>query len=220
MFSGTRQVLFRFGKEEGSRRRQSWTEGREGDRQARFGVFQAVAGETQETPRRSASQVQEIRLKTLEQNSERSLYYVWWSARAMRIDVGARLRAERKARNLSQADLERRTGLARCRISWLENGRAIPTLETLEKLSNALEISLCGLLCESGEQEQSGDSAAKMTVRSRRKKRSKEVRLLGEFREHFVRMSEEDQDLLLVIARKIASREYGRVRLESEGRTT
>jgi len=60
----------------------------------------------------------------------------------MRTNIGARLRAERKARNLSQADLEGRTGIPRCRISWLENGRAIPTIETLEKISDALGIPL------------------------------------------------------------------------------
>jgi transcriptional regulator with XRE-family HTH domain len=60
----------------------------------------------------------------------------------MRINVGARIRAERKARNLSQADLERRTGFPRCRISYLEHGRAVPTIETLEKISDALEIPL------------------------------------------------------------------------------
>src|SRR5258708_10840644 len=64
----------------------------------------------------------------------------------MRIDVAARIRAERKAQNLSQADLEQRTGLPRCRISYLENGRAVPTIETLERLSDALEIPLHQLL--------------------------------------------------------------------------
>src|SRR6266446_4847649 len=72
------------------------------------------------------------------------LNYLIWGT--MRTNVGARLRAERKARNLSQADLERRTGIPRCRISWLEHGRAVPTIETLEKISDALEIPVYRLL--------------------------------------------------------------------------
>jgi len=69
----------------------------------------------------------------------------------MRIKVGARIRAERKAKNYSQADLERRCGLPRCRISWLEHGRAIPTLETLERIADGLGIPVYRLLVEDKE---------------------------------------------------------------------
>ena len=62
----------------------------------------------------------------------------------MRVNVGKRICAERKAKKLSQADLERRCGLARCRISWLEHGRAVPTIETLERISDALEFPSIG----------------------------------------------------------------------------
>jgi len=75
----------------------------------------------------------------------------------VRINVGARLWAERKARNLSQADIERRTGFPRCRISWLENGRAIPTIERLEKISDALEIPVYRLLYD-GDEIHAGDN--------------------------------------------------------------
>ena len=66
----------------------------------------------------------------------------------MRINIGARIRAERKAKNLSQADLERQCGLPRCRISWLEHGKAVPTLETLEKIADGLGIPVYRLLME------------------------------------------------------------------------
>jgi transcriptional regulator with XRE-family HTH domain len=125
----------------------------------------------------------------------------------MRINVGARLRAERRARNLSQADLERRTGLARCRISWLEHGRAVPTIETLEKIADALEIPVYRLLYD-------GDDAAQAMQRSgeaaangnRRRSRKNEVQMLRELREQVSRMREDDRRLLLFIARKMAGR--------------
>ena len=60
----------------------------------------------------------------------------------------ARIRAERKAKNYSQADLERRCGLPRCRISWLGHGKAVPTLETLEKIADGLGIPVHVLLME------------------------------------------------------------------------
>jgi len=139
----------------------------------------------------------------------------------MRINVGARLRTERKSRNFSQADLERRTGLPRCRISWLENGRAIPTLETLEKISDALEIPVYRLLCEDEGRPQTKDLSAEVATNgNRRRNRKREVRLLGEFRKHFSRMSKEDQDLILVIARKITHRMSGRTAVGVEVRTT
>lgn len=68
----------------------------------------------------------------------------------MRINIGARIRAERKAKNYSQADLEKRSGLPRCRISWPEHGRAIPTLETLDRIAGALDIPAHRLLLEDG----------------------------------------------------------------------
>ena len=74
----------------------------------------------------------------------------------MRVKVGARIRAERKAKNFSQADLERRCGLPRCRISWLEHGKAVPTLETLEKIADGLGIPMYVLLMEEGEGQTQG----------------------------------------------------------------
>jgi transcriptional regulator with XRE-family HTH domain len=56
--------------------------------------------------------------------------------------VGDRLRVLREAKKMSQGDIEARTGLLRCHISRVENGHAVPSIETLEKLARALEIPL------------------------------------------------------------------------------
>ena len=53
-----------------------------------------------------------------------------------------RLRAIREAKNLSQGDIEERTGLLRPYISRVENGHTVPSIETLEKLARALEVPL------------------------------------------------------------------------------
>lgn len=125
----------------------------------------------------------------------------------MRINIGARISAERKGKNLSQADLERRSGLARCRISWLENGRAVPTIETLEKISDALEIPVYRLLYDSDEPAQVAKASSKIATNgSNRRSRKDEVRFLRELREQVRRMREDDQHLLLFIARKMAGR--------------
>jgi transcriptional regulator with XRE-family HTH domain len=54
-------------------------------------------------------------------------------------------------RRTKQNKLERRCGLAHCRISWLEQGRAVPTLKTLERIADALEIPIHRLLLQDQE---------------------------------------------------------------------
>jgi transcriptional regulator with XRE-family HTH domain len=53
-----------------------------------------------------------------------------------------RLRELRESKNLSQGDIEKRTGLLRCYISRVENGHTVPAVETLEKFARALEVPL------------------------------------------------------------------------------
>lgn len=53
-----------------------------------------------------------------------------------------RLRFIREHKNLTQGDIEARTGLKRSYVSRLEHGRTIPSLATLEKFALALEVPL------------------------------------------------------------------------------
>src|SRR4051812_41372805 len=65
--------------------------------------------------------------------------------------IGERLRALREEKNLSQGDIEKRTGLLRCYISRVENGHTVPAVETLEKLARALEVPLYQLFYDGEE---------------------------------------------------------------------
>src|ERR1700691_4914160 len=56
--------------------------------------------------------------------------------------ISERLKRLREAQNLSQGDIQERTGLFRCYLSRLENGRTVPSIETLEKLARALDVPL------------------------------------------------------------------------------
>ncbi len=62
--------------------------------------------------------------------------------------IAERIRQFRESKNLSQGDIEERTGLLRCYISRVENGHTVPSLETLEKLARALEVPLYQLFYE------------------------------------------------------------------------
>ncbi len=56
--------------------------------------------------------------------------------------ISDRLRTIREQKDLSQGDIEERTGLKRCYVSRVENGHTVPSIETLEKLARALEVPL------------------------------------------------------------------------------
>jgi transcriptional regulator with XRE-family HTH domain len=56
--------------------------------------------------------------------------------------IGERLKALRKQKNMSQGDIEKRTGLLRCYISLAENGHSVPAIETLEKIARAMDVPL------------------------------------------------------------------------------
>lgn len=53
-----------------------------------------------------------------------------------------RLKRFRAAKQLSQGDIEKRSGLRRCYISRVENGITVPSIKNLQKISNALEIPM------------------------------------------------------------------------------
>src|SRR5713101_2834375 len=59
-----------------------------------------------------------------------------------RVNIGEVIRTYRGQRGLSQGDIERRTGLLRCYLSRVENGHTVPSLETLAKIAEAMDISL------------------------------------------------------------------------------
>jgi transcriptional regulator with XRE-family HTH domain len=64
------------------------------------------------------------------------------------MDVGDRLKLLRELKGLSQGEIEERSGLFRCYISRVENGHAVPVVETLEKFADALDVPLYQLLYE------------------------------------------------------------------------
>jgi transcriptional regulator with XRE-family HTH domain len=66
------------------------------------------------------------------------------------MEIGRRLRELRESRNLSQGDIEVRTGLLRCYTSRVENGHTAPSVDTTEKYANALGIPLFAFFPNAG----------------------------------------------------------------------
>jgi len=73
-----------------------------------------------------------------------------------------RLRATRKARGLSQADLAERTGLQPSAVSHFEMGRRVPSSSNLRKLADALSVTTDFLLGREQVATPAGPAASQM----------------------------------------------------------
>jgi transcriptional regulator with XRE-family HTH domain len=65
--------------------------------------------------------------------------------------IGDRIRAIRERKQLSQVELAVRAGLVRSFISGIENGYIVPSVETMEKIAQVLEIPLHKLFYDGDE---------------------------------------------------------------------
>ena len=117
--------------------------------------------------------------------------------------IGERIRAIREAKNLSQGEVEKRSGLIRVYISRVENNHVVPSLETLEKFAHALEIPLYQLFYERNEPPESPHLLQRKTKEEAGMSR-KEVRFEEKLRHLLARMSEPRRKLLLALAEKMA----------------
>jgi transcriptional regulator with XRE-family HTH domain len=119
--------------------------------------------------------------------------------------IGDRLKALRETKDLSQGDIEKRTGLLRCYISRVENGHTVPAIDTLEKLARALEIPMYQLFYD-------GEKPPALPKLPKRKNGDdlawgsnwKDGRVLRQFRALLGRIENSDRSLLLQMAQKMA----------------
>jgi transcriptional regulator with XRE-family HTH domain len=118
--------------------------------------------------------------------------------------LGVRLKEIREAKNLSQGDIERISGLKRCYVSRVENGHTVPAVETLEKMARALDIPMYRLFYTGEEvlppqrhKPERGPSWGN-SGRSRR--------YLDRLAVALGRMTSNDRDLILLMARRVRQR--------------
>ncbi len=72
---------------------------------------------------------------------------------AISINVGARLRTLREARNLSMRALANLSGLSANALSMIERGRTSPSVSTLYKLATALDVPITAFFEESAHKQ-------------------------------------------------------------------
>jgi transcriptional regulator with XRE-family HTH domain len=121
--------------------------------------------------------------------------------------IGDRLRELREGKELSQGDIEKRTGLLRCYLSRVENGHTVPAIETLEKMARALEVPLYQLFYDGEEPPQVPNLLKrKSSDENAWGDSGKDARFLSKLRRLLGKSSEEDRKLLLHMAQKMVSR--------------
>lgn len=119
--------------------------------------------------------------------------------------IGDRLRELRETKELSQGDIEKRTGLLRCYISRVENGHTVPAVATLERMARALEVPMYKLFHE-------GEPTA--AIRNVKRPKSEDgwgdkgddAAYLSKLCRLLAKMEPNDQKLLLHVATKVARR--------------
>ena len=120
--------------------------------------------------------------------------------------IGDRLRELREEKNLSQGDIERRTGLIRCYVSRVENGHTVPAIETLEKFARALEIPMYELFYDGEEPPKIPNPKRKSSNDNLWGGSGKDARYLNKLRRVLSKTAAEDRKLILGMAQKMADR--------------
>ena len=117
--------------------------------------------------------------------------------------IGNRLKELRESKQMSQGDIEKRTGLLRCYISRVENGHTVPAIETLEKMARALEVPIYRLFHD-GEVPASLSKLKPPKHDDEFGSRGAEANYLSKLRRLLAKMDSDDQKLVLHMAQKVA----------------
>ena len=111
------------------------------------------------------------------------------------INIGETIRNYRLQKGMSQGDIEKRTGLLRCYLSRVENGHTVPSLDTLAKIAQALDIPLAQFFAE--------DSLGREM--NTQKLTDDELRFLTQIRRYATNLNDSDRKLLLAMVKKFAA---------------
>lgn len=110
------------------------------------------------------------------------------------MNIGSTIRGYRLQKGMSQGDIEKRTGLLRCYLSRVENGHTVPSLETLQKIAQALDLPLSQFFAE----EYVAREMAPMTLST------EDIRFLTQVQRYASSLSDSDRKLLLAMVKKFA----------------
>ena len=109
--------------------------------------------------------------------------------------IGTTIRTFRLQKGLSQGDIEKKTGLLRCYLSRMENGHTVPSLDTLSKIAQALDLPISQFFLD--------DTLGREF--NTQKLTDEELRFLTQIRRYSSNLNESDRKLLLAMGKKFAA---------------
>src|SRR5580658_2546241 len=95
--------------------------------------------------------------------------------------IGEKLKTLREQKNMSQGDIEKRTGLLRCYISRVENGHTVPSVDTLERMAQALEVPMYRLFTDDAHVKKPNIPAEDIPSRAADAKQERELRAFAKY---------------------------------------
>jgi len=123
--------------------------------------------------------------------------------------IGARLRQLREQKQMTQGDIEERTGLLSCYISRVENGHVIPSLETLERFAGVLDVPLYQLFFSGEEVPSTPSLTPRQTLEEMiadNGDKGQDAQFLVKLRNLLTGLAGRDRDVLLSLAERLATR--------------
>jgi transcriptional regulator with XRE-family HTH domain len=114
--------------------------------------------------------------------------------------IGERLRTIRESKNLSQGDIEQRTGMMRSYTSRVENGHTVPSIETLAKYAQALDIPLYQIFYD-GEEAPKKIKGLDLDGKNLSLSERREIESLGR---QFAKLKARDKGLVRLLVAKLA----------------
>jgi len=112
------------------------------------------------------------------------------------MNIGETIRSFRLQKGMSQGDIEKRTGLLRCYLSRVENGHTVPSLDTLARIANAMDLPLARFFNET-----TGENGSKPVPQLP----EDEVRFLTQIRRYSPGLNESDRKLVIAMVKKMAA---------------
>ncbi len=112
------------------------------------------------------------------------------------MNIGETIRNFRLQKGMSQGDIEKRTGLLRCYLSRVENGHTVPSLDTLAKIAESLEMPLGHFFAENPAENGNGKNLPQLS--------EEEVRFLSQIRRYSSGLNDSDRKLVLAMVKKMA----------------
>jgi transcriptional regulator with XRE-family HTH domain len=123
--------------------------------------------------------------------------------------IGARLRQLREQKQMSQGDIEERTGLLRCYVSRVENGHTVPSLETLERFAGVFDVPLYQLFFSGEEAPSTPNLTPRQTleeITAGNGDKGEDAQYLLKLRNLLTGLAGRDRDVILSLAKRLASR--------------